>query len=271
MTIQQLSESEFNLEQVLELMEHLSYWLIRSGVGYTEFTAALKPIFFKQALRELERIEQKPTDSSLGLLSGLHRKDVNAFRQVMQAGKSLSVAKVSEPVSVVARVVGLWLAEGWANQIPFVSDQQTSFESLVKRISSEKHPRSILKELERLGVVREENGMVVLENRSFLPNSSQQEAKKILSKNVSAHLAAGLHNIYETDQNTYLEQAIFADELSAESIEILHHQSLELWEELSIRLLKLAVERCAIDEGQPEAKYIFRFGVYQNDENGEKK
>ena len=56
------NDAEFNLKQVLVLMNYLSQWLIRSGVGYTEFSAALKPIFYQQALQELctRQISQNP-------------------------------------------------------------------------------------------------------------------------------------------------------------------------------------------------------------------
>ena len=54
------NDTEFNLQQVLLLMNHLTKWLIRSGVGYTEFSAALKPIFYLQAVNELETLEKKP-------------------------------------------------------------------------------------------------------------------------------------------------------------------------------------------------------------------
>ncbi len=80
------NDAEFNLKQVLALMDYLSQWLIRSGVGYTEFSAALKPIFYQQALQELERIDQKPTISAISLLSGLHRKDVSAYKETKLGG-----------------------------------------------------------------------------------------------------------------------------------------------------------------------------------------
>jgi hypothetical protein len=46
---------------------------------------------------------------------------------------------------------------GLAEKIPFVSNDQVSFENLVKKFSTEKHPRSILNELERLNIVKEED------------------------------------------------------------------------------------------------------------------
>lgn len=267
MTTLQTNNAELNQKQVLILMEYLTQWLIRSGVGYNDFVTALKPVFYQQALSELERIEQKPTDSAVSLLSGLHRKDVNAFKKAMQAGQPLTEAKVAEPVSVPARVIGLWLAEGLAEKIPFVSNDQVSFENLVKKFSTEKHPRSILNELERLNIVKEEDGLVMLQQRSFMPDVEQFEVRKLLTNNLEAHLAAGVHNLFQPEKEPYLEQAIFADELTDESITILKEASLRLWEDLSLQVLKLAIERCALDEGKEGATKTFRFGAYQYDEN----
>lgn len=258
------NDAESNLQQVLVIMNDLSQWLIRSGIGYTEFTAALKPIFYAQAVQEIQRIEQKPTISALSLLSGLHRKDVTAYKDAEQAGKPLHDAAVSEPISVPSRVIGLWLAEGWNEHLPFSSETEHSFELLVKRVSTELHPRSVLNELLRLGIVTENNDYIMLQKGQFIPDPSLQEARKILSNNVHAHLAAGLHNLFQTDQQSFLEQAISADELTEESIKLLHDQSLKLWQEYALQLLKLASERCAMDEGKPDATKTFRFGVYQH-------
>ncbi len=259
------NEADQNLQQVLVLMNELSQWLIRSGVGYTEFTAALKPVFFQQAVQELERIDQKPTISAISLLSGLHRKDVTAYKEVISEGKDLTEATVSEPISVPSRVIGLWLAEGWGDSLPFSSESENSFEMLVKRISTERHPRSVLNELVRLEIATEKDGQVYLQQRRFIPDPSQLEARKILTRNVQAHLEAGLHNLLNPDEIPYLEQAICADELTEESINKLHEMSLELWQKYSLQLLKLAAERCAMDDGNPEANRVFRFGVYQHD------
>ena len=65
----------------LRVMAPLVRWLLRSGVGYTEFSAALKPVFLAEAQLESERTGGKQTDSALSLLSGLHRKDIRKAAQ----------------------------------------------------------------------------------------------------------------------------------------------------------------------------------------------
>ena len=259
------NDAEFNLQQVLLLMNDLTEWLIRSGVGYMEFSAALKPLFYQQAIKELQRLDQKTTVSAISLLAGLHRKDVSAYKEISAAGKPLTEASVAEPISVPARVVGLWIAEDYPQRLPFSDPDQPSFELLVKRISSERHPRSVLNELIRLGIVDEDSGEIKLKKGSFIPDHSHQESRKLLSQNLHSHLQAGLHNLFQTDQVTHLEEAVRADELTAESVQILTQYSIELWEKYSKQMMEHALKRCALDENKAQAEHTFCLGIYQND------
>lgn len=255
-----------DLSYILALMDELVTWLIRSGVNYSEFSAALKPIFYEKSVQELERIKQKKTVSSISLLSGLHRKDVTAFKTAEQQGQPLTQAEIAEPVSVPSRVITLWIVKELPQKLPFSSKDNMSFEQLVRQISTERHPRSVLNELERLSIVQESDGHVILNQYSFTPDSQASDARKILVKNVKSHLQAGVHNIFsEPPQHAFLEQAIRADGLSDESIKILRETSIKLWNELALELLSLATQRCHLDAQKSEANKEFSFGVYQYD------
>jgi len=261
------NDAQSTLTEVMVVMEQLVQWLIRTGVGYTEFSAALKPVFFRQAMLEAQRVRGKQTDSAISLLSGLHRRDVHAFRMALATDQSLSQAKVSQPTSVPARVIGLWLSQDYPDQLPFAADadqpEQRSFEGLVRQVSNDRHPRAVCLELERLGVVQRQADQVVLERRAFIPDPDAHEAKALFAANVADHIAAGVHNFSLRDAQQQLEQAIFADELTAESIAELEAMGSELWEQCVHRLLQAAVQACAADEGKPDAVYRYRFGAYQ--------
>lgn len=254
-------DAETTLEHVLNIMPKLVYWLIKSGVGYTEFAAALRPIFYNEAIKELECIQQKKTDSSISLLSGLNRRDVREFRELKTEHELLNHSAVVMPISVPARVVGIWINSQLPSKIPIIGDAD-SFESLVKQISSEKHPRSILLELKRIGVVVEEDEYVFLQAGSFTPTPKMDESKQLFTENISDHLAAGLHNLVKSD-NAFLEQAIFADELTQKSIDELKKLSIVLWEDMVNKVVTAAIEQCKQDENSPEANQRFRLGIFQ--------
>ena len=255
-------DAETTLESIFPMMQHIARWLIHSGIGYTDFVAALKPVFYEQALAELGRIKQNKTDSAVSLLSGLHRKDVSAFRQ--QATQLTETAKVTYAISVPARVIARWIALELPHQIP-VSGEENSFEALVRHISTEKHPRSILFELQRLGVVQQVGQNVVLQQNSFTPDNQMQESKALFSANLSDHLAAGIDNFISEKTFTHLEQAVHAEKLTLKSIESLRQLSIELWQNMAKQLLNAAIECCEQDQNQNDAKYEFRLGIYQYD------
>lgn len=254
--------TEITLEHVLKIMEELTQWLVRSGIGHTDFSAALRPLFYNEAILELERIQQKKTDSSISLLAGLNRKDVSQIRQQAPDGNHQIIKNIpsSNTMNVPARVVGLWLGQQLPKTIPF-SGSEISFEKLVKHISTEKHPRSILSELKRLGIVEELDTDVVLCADSFTPSPQADEIKQIFVSNIKNHLAAGIHNILEKDDK-FLEQAITANELTEKSVRELRALSVSLWSEMSQKILEKAVDCCIQDEGRADAQLHFSLGIF---------
>ncbi|ENW48608.1 DUF6502 family protein [Acinetobacter baumannii] len=255
-------DTETTLEHAISIMPILVRWLIKAGVGYNEFSTALKVVFYNEAIKELDSIKQKKTDSAVSLLSGLGRRDVRGFCQTYGEYKLIDQFSQQLPISVPARVIGLWIGQKLPLQIPF-QGVKPSFESLVKQISSEKHPKSILLELKRLGVVKEENDQIILQHSSFTPDPQMDESKQLFTQNISDHLAAGISNL--TQKTNFLEQAIFADELSEESVEKLKKLSIDMWNLMSRAIISSAIEYCKNDEGKTEAKKYFRLGIYQYD------
>ena len=257
--------AESTLESTLQVMNELVHWMVKSGIGYAEFSAALRSLFYNEAIKELEYLNQKKTDSSVSLLSGLNRRDVSALRAENGGDHQIIPAAYVDILSssVPARVVALWIHQDLNNILP-ISGEENSFEYLVKQISTEKHPRSILLELKRIGVIVEDGENVILQTNSFTPSPEMDEIKQLFTANIVSHLAAGIHNIIEKD-DSFLEQALFANELTSASVELLKQTSMKLWNEMSKQVLAEALEYCKQDEGRKDAVFNFRLGVFQHD------
>lgn len=233
------------LGAVLRVMAPLVRWLLRSGVGYAEFAAAIKPVFLAEARAEVRRCGRKETDSALSLLSGLHRKDVRKAAQEADAQGIAAPAKASLASQVVAR----WVAGGLPQALPLAGDH--SFESLVHQVSTDVHPRSVQHELVRLGVARLDEGQLVLLRQAFVPDPQAHESRQLLADSVADHLAAGVHNLTGDSRDggrKYLEQALFADGLSRESVRTLEQLANELWHDAMRRMMQAAVPLCEHDE-----------------------
>jgi len=108
-----------------------------------------------------------------------------------------------------------------------------SFEALAQAITRDVHPRSMLDELIRLGLVYhdEERDSVSLTRRDFVPNMDSRQMLGLLGDNVGDHLEAAVENVVH-DNRRHLEQAVFADELSAESVTALRPLVTTHWQAL---------------------------------------
>jgi hypothetical protein len=197
------------LPEALAMVQPLVTWLIRSGVGYNEFAAALKPVFLAQAKEELARGQGKATDSAISLLSGLHRKDVRAFRESAKATQKQVQADGTAwgKPSPANQVITRWLSLSDAPEcLPF-SGPVASFEQLAASVSKDFHPRALLDEMLRLGLVREDEQGVHLLRDAFVPSADLKEARQLMAGSVSDHLQAAVHNLTGPGEHKFLEQS----------------------------------------------------------------
>jgi hypothetical protein len=238
------------LRQTLVIMQPLVLWLLRSGVRHPEFSAAIKQAFLEQASAELHRLGEKQTDSALSMLSGLHRKDVRALipvlEQIHQGKEALSRETLGRP-TVPTQVMTRWLTSGWPDTLP-LTGMTHSFEALSRQVSSDIHPRSVLKELVRLDMAVVEGDQVSLLRQAFVPDKNMSEAGNLLSGSTADHLAAGVHNLSGPDDKKFLEQSVFADGLFPESVKQLEELAGALWLQVLNAMVRAAVPLSEKDE-----------------------
>lgn len=108
-----------------------------------------------------------------------------------------------------------------------------SFDTLAQSITRDVHPRSLLDELVRLGLARHdaESDCVTLLRGDFVPKGDSQQMLGLLGDNCGDHLDAAVANVL-SDGRRHVEQAVFADELSAESVEALRPLVTAQWQAL---------------------------------------
>jgi hypothetical protein len=106
-----------------------------------------------------------------------------------------------------------------------------SFEALARSVTQDVHPRSLLDELCRLGLAEVVDDEVRLLRESVVAGRDSERAFAFLGSNVGDHLRAGVANVL-ADAPPHLEQAVFADELSAESIAAFREIAKAEWQAL---------------------------------------
>lgn len=250
------------LPLALAIMRPLVTWLLRSGIGYGEFCSALKALFLECAQQEQTRRQGKLTDSALSLLSGLHRKDVRGMQSTAanKAEKAAQLTPLNTKATPANQVLTRWLADGLPPTLP-TQGPAPSFEALARSVSKDIHPHTVLKELQRLGLVDEHNSHATLKAEAFMPDTQHQEAQQLFVSSVADHLCAGVHNLTGSDGKKFMEQSVFADGLSESSVQALAQLANDLWRQVLTAMVKAAVPLCERDEPLG-GSYRLRLGMF---------
>jgi hypothetical protein len=252
------------LEAVDPVLQPLIQLMLHSGVDYPRFAAALKPWFIEQAKAELLRSGQGVTDSSISLRSGIHRKDVRSWRENRLADKT------RRDVGISAQVYARWTSD------PAYRDRKRqpralnrtgdspSFESLVRSVTQDVHPFTVLQELIRLGLagveIRKGQEIVVANGAGFVPAPGSREALELLGANLADHALAAVCNVL--GEPPRLEQSVFAAGITAQSAEELGALARRLWSHARSELIAQATRLYEADKDKPDATARMRFGSY---------
>ena len=259
------SRPDLAIDAALRLNSPLVELLVREGVSYTQFAAALKTLFIGAAEDVLTASGAKVTDSSLSTLSGVHRKDVHAWRE---AGQPPARAKgLTTAMTIFAR---------WKNDPeyadkrgrPRVLDRHGkigSFDALAYTVSKDVRPNAVLMDLLRLGIVREAIGddggdQLVLCADAFVPKQGNAEMLQLFAENVADHIASGVNNLMGSEP--MLEQSLFAEGFTNEAVEELSELSRKQWQKNFKEMFQKATELNRRDKGRKDANRRFRMGMY---------
>jgi hypothetical protein len=139
-----------------------------------------------------------------------------------------------------------------------------SFEALAQSITRHVHPRSLLEEMLRLGMAKlsEDGETVRLDPDRVSPTQDDTQMFGFLGANVGDHLAAATANVVHRDRR-HFEQAIYADELSADSARAIDDLVRQHWARLRQELIPDIEGLIQQDQAAGrEARHRARIGLY---------
>jgi hypothetical protein len=265
------SQPTLALDRVLRVLQPLVRLLLRNGVTYTVFAAALKRVFLDAARQELASKGMSQTDSAVSLLSGVHRRDVRNLAQ--EAAERTAAAEPEAPrrLGMTAQVVARWMhdahflnADGTSRVLPRsgLGAEKRGFDDLVASVSRDVRPKAVLDELLRLGVVQDTEAGLALARGGFAPREGFEEVSWLVSQNLQDHAAAAVANL--NDNANFLEQAVFVDQITELSAAQLQQVSARAWEAAFKTVMAQAQTRFDADAAlpEPERRHRARFGVY---------
>jgi Family of unknown function (DUF6502) len=256
----------------------LAKLLVSHGVGYPQLAARLKLVFIEAARRELQSNGAKATDAAISVSSGVHRKDVRTWRE-----EDSDIAAHKE-FSVTDQIYTKWLTdaaykdtEGKPKAIP-VTGPAPSFDALAASITKDFHRRTLLDDLQRLGLVQltspqsqhasgPETAWVVPLADGLVPKENLTELMRFFSSNNRDHMSASVENIIAVQHGApppFIERSVFAHGLAAQSVDQLGQLARQLWQPAFQQMVDAANQRYSVDKevvGHASAQRM-RFGVY---------
>jgi hypothetical protein len=200
--------------------------------------------------------------SRIAVATGLSRREVARLSE-------LGVARGATKPSPVEEIQARWLtrkrlldSDGQPRTLPRAG-KAPSFEALAQSVTRHVHPRSLLEEMLRLGLVRlDADDTVHLLQDNVAPTQDDARLYGFLGANVADHLAAAAENVMHRDRR-HVEQAIFADELSADSAQAINTRVRELWARLRADLIPDIEALIEADKaGQQPTQQRVRIGLY---------
>jgi len=272
------------LDALLAVLRPLARVAVDHGVQFGQLEELLKRAMVEAALRATagEGRRAAAPVSRLSVITGIHRKEVKRLAE----GPDLTAVRAES--TPAAQLFTRWLTDpAWrgADGRPRPLARRVSpgdapgFEELARSVTTDVHPRTLLDELLRLELAEVDGRADTVRPRSdaFVPAGRIESLLAFLGANVGDHLAAARANVAARlradsagaraaptgEPAPFVEQALFADELSADSALLAGDSARAFWSTLlgtaapELRRLEQA-DRAA---GRP-ADHRVRIGLY---------
>jgi hypothetical protein len=211
------AEADALLQAVDALLAPLAQLAVAKGMPCAVVEDRLRHAFVSAARDAHPNLLPHRMVSRIATATGLSRREVTRLM--------LPEAAPPRRRPVAAEVFTLWAsdpqyadAKGRPRKLPRQGDAP-SFETLAQSVTRDVHPRSLLDELLRLGLAVHDaaDDSVSLAQDAFVPRGDTERMLGFLGQNVGDHLGAAVDNVLG-DGRQHFEQAVFADELSPQSV-----------------------------------------------------
>ena len=266
-----MSQNGYNKTQaalvkaVVMLCKPLIRLLIEKGMTFPQFRELMKELYVEMADKHFSLDGEKPSDSRIFVLTGVHRKDVKRIRQQAEQENSPIISSASLSGEIVAR---------WASMPEYLDDKgksrpllksgnknEVGFTQLVSSVNKDVRPKVILEEWLRLNIVRLKDDYVVLNKSAFVTNKEFTEMAYYLGHNIHDHMASCVSNILG-ESDPMLERSVYYASLTENSVNKLNSIASKKGNELLQHLNKQAIKLYDADKQKEDATYRMRLGVY---------
>jgi hypothetical protein len=212
------TEQQALLAAIGHLLRPFAKLCLAKGVPIQAIEERVRHAYVDAAKQACEGDNPERLTSRISTMTGLTRREVARIQQTVT------------PELPATRSAATDLLTYWTSQVGYVDTAKKpiaiprqgpapSFEALAASVTKDVHARSLLAEMIRLNLVthRKATDTVELLEDIFVPSNDWPQMVGFLGTNVGDHLEAAVTNVLG-DGHQHFEQALLADELSAESV-----------------------------------------------------
>lgn len=229
-------EQQALLAVVDRLLKPLAQLCLAKGISIQAIEDVIRRAYVMAATQDCDGLNTSRLTSRISTMTGLTRREVARIQ-------STQVHSSTAARSVATDVLTYWTSQHeYVNKkgVPIAiprNGEAPSFESLANMVTKDVHPKSILAEMQRLGLVslNPKNDIVSVVDAIYVPRTDWPQMVSFIGFNVGDHLQASVDNVLG-DGHQHFEQSIVADELSQESLEAAKPMILAQWRELMTQL-----------------------------------
>ena len=217
-------------DALASLLGPIASLAVARGLTFAAVEDQLKAAFVEAARRAQPEAAGARIVSRVSAATGLTRREVTRLLDVAQGPPPPRPSPATQVFTRWRADPSLQDRRGHPVDLPRQGDAP-SFETLARSVTQDVHPRSLLDELARLGLVRVDGDTVKIARDSVTAGADSERAYGFLGSNVGDHLRAAVANVL-ADVPPHVEQAVFADELSAESLVAVRALAKAQWQTL---------------------------------------
>lgn len=268
MTNQKLPEGLQSDQQallaVLEmLLNPLATLCLGKGVSIQALEQVMRRAFVQAAMKNCDGGNRARLTSRISAMTGLTRREVSRLQLEGAAAQPQTRTIATDVLTSWASLSEYVNKNGMPIRLPRTGESP-SFEALAASITKDVHPKSILADMLRLGLVshNEKNDTVAVVDAIFVPRSDWPQMVGFIGVNVGDHLKASVENVLQGGDQ-HFEQALLADELSQVSLEAAKSMITAQWRNLLTQLgprLQALMDQDK-EHGRPQNKQL-RIGLF---------
>ncbi|MEY4756282.1 MAG: hypothetical protein RJA34_1180 [Pseudomonadota bacterium] len=251
------------LSAIDSVLQPLAQLCIGKGLPIQAIEEQLRQAYVKAATLASAGANPDRLTSRISTMTGLTRREVGRIQALEAPARASTRNLVTE---LFTRWVSLPQYQVDANNtmaLPRVGPAP-SFESLAREVTTNVHPRSLLDTMCSLELVvwDLQNDTVYLTETALVPRNEWKQMMGFLGDNVGDHLRAAVTNVLGQG-NEHFEQTLFADELSAHSLQLSRQIISDQWRQLMTQVAPQLEALMKADElAGRKQDHSLRLGLY---------